>query len=63
MTGKADFSAQEWKAAFEGPLVIETLDRNATSEEVTDYRRFVRTLAEKVANAHREDGFGAADPQ
>lgn len=31
------------------------LERKATPEEVDDYRRFVLTLAEKVASAHRED--------
>jgi hypothetical protein len=98
MTGKADFSEQEWKAVLEGPpsaamivmmaqldeLVsakpqvdhtryhsageltehglkhlrdaIEILERKATPDEVSDYRHFVRALAEKVANAHREDG-------
>src|SRR5436190_21406554 len=35
---------------------IEVLERKATPEEVEEYRRFVLTLAEKVANAHREDG-------
>ena len=33
---------------------IEVLERKATPEEVEDYKRFVLTLAEKVANAHRE---------
>jgi hypothetical protein len=32
------------------------LERKATPEEVEDYRRFVLNLAEKVANAHRENG-------
>jgi peptidyl-tRNA hydrolase len=35
---------------------IEILERKATPDEVNDYRRFVRTLAERVANAHREEG-------
>ncbi len=35
---------------------IEVLERKATPDEVEEYRRFVRTLAEKVAAAHREDG-------
>jgi hypothetical protein len=35
---------------------VETLERKATPEEVEEYRRFVLTLAEKVANAHREGG-------
>jgi hypothetical protein len=37
---------------------IEVLQRKATPDEVEDYRRFVLTLADKVANAHRE-GEGA----
>ncbi len=32
------------------------LEGKATSQEVEDYRRFVLTLAEKVASAHREGG-------
>jgi hypothetical protein len=35
---------------------IAVLERRATPEEVEDYRRFVLNLAEKVANAHRENG-------
>jgi hypothetical protein len=35
---------------------VELLENKATPEEVESYRRFVVTLAEKVANAHREDG-------
>ena len=35
---------------------VAVLETKATPEEVDDYRRFVLTLAEKVANAHREDG-------
>jgi hypothetical protein len=35
---------------------IAVLERKATPEEVEDYRRFVLNLAEKVANAHRENG-------
>jgi hypothetical protein len=35
---------------------VEVLEHKATPEEVDDYRRFVLTLAEKVASAHREDG-------
>jgi hypothetical protein len=32
------------------------LDEKATPEEADDYRRFVVALAERVAEAHREDG-------
>jgi hypothetical protein len=33
---------------------VEVLERKATPDEVDDYKRFVLTLADKVANAHRE---------
>jgi hypothetical protein len=32
------------------------LERKASAQEVQDYKRFVLTLADKVANAHRENG-------
>ena len=35
---------------------IELLERKATPEELDDYKRFVLNVADKVANAHREDG-------
>jgi hypothetical protein len=35
------------------------LEAKATSEEAEEYKRFVVTLAEKVANAHRESGDSA----
>src|SRR5436190_10363927 len=35
--------------------VVELLHRKATPQEVEDYRGFVLALAEKVAQAHRED--------
>jgi hypothetical protein len=35
---------------------IEVLQRKATSEELEDFRRFVLSLAERVAHAHREEG-------
>jgi hypothetical protein len=35
---------------------IDVLQRKATPQEVEDYRRFIATLVEKVASAHREDG-------
>jgi hypothetical protein len=35
---------------------VEVLQRKATPEELEDYRRFILTLTEKVANAHREEG-------
>jgi hypothetical protein len=35
---------------------VELLKRKATPEELQEYRRFVLTLADKVATAHREGG-------
>ena len=35
---------------------VELLERKATPDEVEEFRRFVLTLADKVASAHREDG-------
>ncbi len=35
---------------------VELLERKATPMELEDYRRFVLTLADKVATAHREGG-------
>jgi hypothetical protein len=35
---------------------VEVLGRKATPDEVGDYRRFVLTLSERVAAAHREGG-------
>lgn len=35
---------------------VSLLERKATADEVADYRRFVIGLAERVAEAHREDG-------
>jgi hypothetical protein len=35
---------------------VEVLSQKATAEELADYRRFVVTLSEKVAHAHREHG-------
>ena len=35
---------------------VAVLESKANPEEVDDYRRFVLTLADKVASAHREDG-------
>jgi hypothetical protein len=51
-------SADELKAAVLQHLkdAVAVLQQKATPEEVDDYRKFVRTLAERVANAHREGG-------
>ena len=35
---------------------VDLLERKATPDEVEGYREFVLTLADKVANAHREGG-------
>ena len=42
---------------------VELLERKATAEEVEDYRRFVLTLADRVANAHREGGETVTDAE
>ena len=41
----------------------ELLERKATPEEVEAYRRFVLTLADRVANAHREGGEAVSDAE
>jgi len=41
----------------------ELLERKTTPEEVEDYRRFVLTLADTVANAHREGGEMVSDAE
>ncbi len=42
---------------------IQVLESKATPEEVDDYRRFVLTLADKVASAHKEDGMTVSGPE
>ena len=42
---------------------VELLERKATPHEVDDYKRFVLTLADKVANAHREGGESVSDAE
>jgi hypothetical protein len=42
---------------------IALLERKATAEEVENYKRFVLTLADKVANAHREHGVSVSDAE
>jgi hypothetical protein len=51
-------SAEELKASGLAHLrdAVALLESKATPEEVDGYRRFVLTLASKVAAAHREDG-------
>lgn len=42
---------------------VALLETKATPEEVGDYRRFILTLADKVANAHREHGQAVSDAE
>ena len=51
-------SQDELKQAGLGHLrdAVELLGRKATAEELAEYKRFVLTLTEKVAHAHREHG-------
>ena len=42
---------------------VALLESKATPQEVDDYRRFVRMLAERVASAHREDGVDVSGPE
>ena len=42
---------------------VALLQTKATAEEVSDYRRFILTLADKVANAHREHGQSVSDAE
>ena len=58
-------SVEELKQHGLGHLraAVELLERKATPQEVEDYRRFVLTLADKVANAHREGGETVSDAE
>jgi len=42
---------------------VELLERKATQDEVDAYRRFVLTLADKVASAHRESGAAVSEAE
>jgi hypothetical protein len=42
---------------------VELLERKASADEVEDYRRFILTLADKVANAHREGDTDVSDAE
>jgi hypothetical protein len=42
---------------------VALLETKATPDEVGDYRRFVLTLADKVATAHREHGQSVSDAE
>jgi hypothetical protein len=42
---------------------VGVLERKATADELAGYRRFVRALAERVAEAHREHGVAVSDQE
>ncbi len=42
---------------------VSLLEQKATPQEVDDFRRFVVTLAENVANAHREGDVAVSDTE
>jgi 2-succinyl-5-enolpyruvyl-6-hydroxy-3-cyclohexene-1-carboxylate synthase len=42
---------------------VELLERKATPGELEGYKRFVLTLADKVASAHRESGASVGDAE
>jgi hypothetical protein len=42
---------------------VALLEKKATAEEVEDYRKFVLSLAAKVANAHREGAQTVSDAE
>jgi hypothetical protein len=42
---------------------VALLESKAAPDEADDYRRFVLTLADKVANAHREHGKAVSDSE
>ncbi len=58
-------SAEELKQAGLQHLrdAVGVLAQKATPEEVEDYRRFVLTLADKVASAHREGGQAVSEAE
>lgn len=42
---------------------VAVLERKATPEELDGYKRFVLTVADTVANAHREEGKAVSDAE
>lgn len=42
---------------------VDVLERKATPAELDEYRRFVLGLAQRVAEAHREDGADVSPPE
>jgi len=57
--GRRPTNPDELRALMTDTLrsAIASLERNATDEEVVEYKRFVYGLAEAVARAHKEGGF------
>jgi hypothetical protein len=55
-------SFDEMKNAGLGEIrdAVGVLETKATPDEVNDYRRFVLTLSDHVASAHREDGMAVS---
>ena len=58
-------SPEELKEAGLGHLAesARLLERKASDDEVDEYRRFIVTLANKVAAAHREHGTAVSDAE
>jgi hypothetical protein len=58
-------SFEELKAAGLKHLrdAVALLEQKATPQEVEDYRSFILTLADKVANAHREHGVSVSEAE
>ncbi len=58
-------SFEELKSAGLGHLrdAVALLEQKATPQEVEDYKGFVLTLADKVANAHREHGVSVSEAE
>jgi len=58
-------SYDELKNAGLGQLrdAVGVLETKATPDEVNDYRRFVLTLSDHVANAHREHGVAVSESE
>jgi len=42
---------------------VEVLERKASPDEVEGFKRFVLTLADRVANAHKEGGVSVSDAE
>jgi len=42
---------------------VGVLEQKASADEVDDYKRFALALADKVANAHREDGVKVSEAE